>query len=275
VEEDTWIDSSGNLTATGTISISDVDAGETSFQTTVVSAAGNLGSLVLAANGSYTYTVANGAVQSLSAGQTKAETFTITAADGTTKDVTFTISGVDELITPPPPPPSPPDPNITGTGGNDTLNGTSGNDQMSGGSGADIVAGGAGNDRVSGGVGKDTLTGGTGPESQDQFAFDAPVKKSNADTITDFERAYDQIFLDDAFFKGLGKGTPEGTPLKKSMFAANADGEATSDGTAQIVYDTDDGKLYYDADGVGGRRAVLFALLEDAPNLTFKDFEII
>ena len=107
----------------------------------------------------------------------------------------------------------------------------------------------------------------------DTFVFDTKQKK-NVDTITDFERAYDQIFLDDAFFKGLGKGTPEGTPIKKSMFAANKDGEATSD-DAQIVYETDTGKLYYDADGIGGKKAVQFAVLENAPKLTFKDFEII
>jgi VCBS repeat-containing protein len=263
VTEDTGVDASGNLTATGTISISDVDTGEATFRTTVTPAAGNLGSLVLAANGSYTYTVANSAVQSLNTGQTKNETFTITAADGTTKDVTFTISGQDEVVTPPP------------TDGNDTLTGTPGNDQMSGGLGDDNLTGGVGNDRMSGGVGRDTLTGGTGPDSQDMFVFDAPLKRSNVDRITDFERAFDQILLDDAFFKDLGKGTPDGTPLKKSMFAANEDGEATSDGKAQIVYETDTGKLFYDADGAGGKKAVQFAILEDAPKLTHKDFEII
>jgi large repetitive protein len=95
VTEDVAV-SGGNLTATGSISISDVDQGQATFSTTVASAAGNLGSLVLAANGNYTYTVSNAATQFLGAGQTKVDTFTVTAADGTTKDITFTINGAND-----------------------------------------------------------------------------------------------------------------------------------------------------------------------------------
>src|SRR5207248_3263346 len=51
----------GNLTATGSIAISDADTGEDHFSTTVSGAAGNLGSLSLNADGSYTYSVANSA----------------------------------------------------------------------------------------------------------------------------------------------------------------------------------------------------------------------
>ena len=85
----------GNLTATGTISISDVDTGEEHFNTTVTGA-GNLGSLTLAANGSYTCSVANSAVQFLAQGDTKVDTFTVAAADGTSKLVSFTIHGTNE-----------------------------------------------------------------------------------------------------------------------------------------------------------------------------------
>jgi Tol biopolymer transport system component len=185
-----------------------------------------------------------------------------------------TIPTVPTATTGPTPTASPTDPAATGTTGNDSLGGTAGDDELGGGPGSDALTGGAGHDRLAGGPGSDTLTGGTGPGSMDSFVFDAALKR-NVDTITDFERSYDQILLDDAFFKGLGKGTPDGTPLKKSMFAANAEGEATSDGTAQIVYETDTGRLLYDRDGEGGKKAVQFALLEGAPKLTFKDFEII
>ena len=68
VTEDTAVNGSGNLTASGTISITDADQNQASFQTTVTPAAGNLGSLVLQTNGTYTYTVANAAVQFLGAG---------------------------------------------------------------------------------------------------------------------------------------------------------------------------------------------------------------
>ena len=68
-----------------------------SFKTVVISASDNLGNLVLASDGSYTYSVANSAVQYLNTNQTKVDTFTITSSDGTTKDVSFTINGDNEV----------------------------------------------------------------------------------------------------------------------------------------------------------------------------------
>ncbi|TPI34348.1 hypothetical protein FJW07_25215, partial [Mesorhizobium sp. B3-1-9] len=87
---------SPTLTASGAISISDADQNQSSFQTTVSGDAGNLGSLTLAANGSYTYSVANAAVQYLGENDTKIDTFTVTALDGTTKQVSFTVHGVND-----------------------------------------------------------------------------------------------------------------------------------------------------------------------------------
>jgi VCBS repeat-containing protein len=87
----------GNLSAAGTLSIADADQGQASFQTTVGGQAGNLGNLVLAANGGYTYTVANAAVQSLGGTDTHVDTFTVTAFDGTTKQVSFTINGANDV----------------------------------------------------------------------------------------------------------------------------------------------------------------------------------
>src|SRR5207245_790189 len=62
----------------------------------VTGAQGNLGSLTLQANGSYTYTVANSAVQYLGLNDTKVDTFTVTAFDGTTKQISFTVHGTDD-----------------------------------------------------------------------------------------------------------------------------------------------------------------------------------
>src|SRR5947199_118955 len=89
-----------NLTATGSISISDTDTGEGHFQSTVSSAIGNLGSLALNSDGSYTYPMANSAVQYLAGSNanggtsTKVETFTIHSADGTSQYMSFTITGI-------------------------------------------------------------------------------------------------------------------------------------------------------------------------------------
>ena len=95
VTEDTNV-VNGNLTASGTLSISDADQTQASFQTGVTGAQGNLGSLTLQTNGSYTYTVANSAVQFLGANDTKVDTFTVTAFDGTTKQISFTIHGTND-----------------------------------------------------------------------------------------------------------------------------------------------------------------------------------
>src|SRR6185437_14641764 len=93
VTRDTGVGSDGNLTATGQLSIFDADQGQSSFQTAVAAAAGNFGHLVIAADGTYTYSVANSAAQSLGAGDVKTDSFTVMSLDGTHKTVTFTIHG--------------------------------------------------------------------------------------------------------------------------------------------------------------------------------------
>ncbi|WP_283205808.1 VCBS domain-containing protein, partial [Methylobacterium cerastii] len=95
VTEDSGV-TNGNLVATGSISITDTDTGEATFATTVVKATDALGALVLNTDGTYTYTVANAAVQSLAQSETHVDTFTVSAADGTTKVVSFTINGVND-----------------------------------------------------------------------------------------------------------------------------------------------------------------------------------
>ncbi|KYG21639.1 hypothetical protein SE92_16370 [Bradyrhizobium sp. AT1] len=86
----------GVLTASGTLSINDVDLNQNSFQTVVASAPGNLGTLTIGTDGAYSYAVANNLVQYLGQGETRDETFTVKAVDGTTKDVTFTVHGVND-----------------------------------------------------------------------------------------------------------------------------------------------------------------------------------
>ncbi len=89
--------STPNLTATGVLTVADVDAGQNKFKTTVTSTSGNLGSLTITDTGSWNYTVANSAVQSLGAGTTKTETFTVQSFDGTaSQNITVTINGVND-----------------------------------------------------------------------------------------------------------------------------------------------------------------------------------
>ncbi|MCM2330977.1 MAG: VCBS domain-containing protein, partial [Pseudomonas sagittaria] len=101
VTEDLNVDGSGKLNASGSLTISDADNGEAKFRTGVVAADGTLGSLTIDANGAWTYSVANSVVQYLKAGETKVETFTVKAVDGTEHPVQVTITGVSDaaLIT--------------------------------------------------------------------------------------------------------------------------------------------------------------------------------
>jgi VCBS repeat-containing protein len=96
VTEDQNVDCHGNLVASGHLFISDADHGQSTFQTDVFAHEGDLGTLILQPDGSYTYSVSNAAVQCLGADQTRTDTFTVTSADGTTKDVAFEIHGVND-----------------------------------------------------------------------------------------------------------------------------------------------------------------------------------
>jgi VCBS repeat-containing protein len=92
--------STPDLTATGTLTVNDVDAGENIFSTAVTSASGNLGTLSISNTGTFSYNVADSAVQFLGAGQIKTETFTVQSFDGTaTQNIIITINGVNDAPT--------------------------------------------------------------------------------------------------------------------------------------------------------------------------------
>lgn len=96
VTEGSGVDANGDLLASGHITISDADHGQSSFRTDVVAHDGDLGVLTLQSDGCYVYSVANADVASLGADQTRTDVFTVTSADGTTKDVSFVIHGVND-----------------------------------------------------------------------------------------------------------------------------------------------------------------------------------
>ena len=85
------------VTATGTITISDVDAGDNPvFSDTTVN--GTYGSLALV-GGTWTYTVNQASVQSLRGADIATDIITLTASDGTTQNITITITGSDDSLT--------------------------------------------------------------------------------------------------------------------------------------------------------------------------------
>jgi VCBS repeat-containing protein len=83
--------------ATGTLTVTDPDAGQASFIATTVTA--TYGSLTIDAAGNWTYTLdnANPAVQALPEGANLQDQATVTSVDGTTHVVTLTITGTNDV----------------------------------------------------------------------------------------------------------------------------------------------------------------------------------
>ena len=126
-----------------------------------------------------------------------------------------------------------------------------------------VIRGNAAANTLNGGYGNDTMIGGA---VTDTFVFNSALGSGNVDRIRDFNVADDTIRLDDAVFVGLARGT-----LSASAFAANVTGRAT-DALDRIIYETDTGRLYFDADGSGAGARVHFATLSASLALTSADF---
>lgn len=129
------------------LTVSDVD-GPASFA--AGSYAGSYGSVALAADGSWTYSLnnANPTVDALLTGDVLTDTVTVQAADGTTQALAITINGLTDVK--------------IATAGNDLITGTALGDVIFGLAGNDTLSGGAGNDMIDGGVGDDVIDGGSG-----------------------------------------------------------------------------------------------------------------
>lgn len=135
-----------------------------------------------------------------------------------------------------------------------------------GGAGADRLSGMGGDDVLSGGAGMDVLTGGSG---KDTFLFNTALGATNVDTIVDFNAAADTIRLENSVMAALGATGALGA----ARFAANAAGQATA-ASHRIVYDTDSGNLFYDANGSAAGGSVLFATLTGHPTISAADFVV-
>jgi len=131
---------------------------------------------------------------------------------------------------------------------------------------AQAITGNAGENVLSGLGGPDTLTGGAGA---DTFVFAAATVAGNIDTVTDFNIAADTIFLENLFFTGLPGGL-----LAAAAFRASLTGQA-ADATDRILYETDTGNLFFDADGTGAGGRVRFAVVDIGLAMTQTDFFVI
>ncbi|MGO4704760.1 hypothetical protein AB4072_03145 [Microvirga sp. 2MCAF38] len=162
----------------------------------------------------------------------------------------------------------------------DTLTGDSGKDALTGDAFANVLKGAAGNDTLKGFAGDDQLWGGlgndvlTGDMGKDIFVFDTkPNRKTNFDKMTDYVVKDDSIYLDNAVFKSLGKGTILKTgKLKKAFFTV---GETANDPNDYLTYNKKTGVLSYDADGSGAGKAIAIAVLPKNLKMTAAEFMII
>jgi Ca2+-binding RTX toxin-like protein len=158
-----------------------------------------------------------------------------------------------------------------GTSANDRIYGGSGPDTLGGGQGADLLKGGGGKDTLLGGLGRDTLFGGSG---RDAFVFNTTLNKStNVDRIADFRVSDDSIKLDNAVFRKIGAGTTtKPKELGADMFVT---GSRAYDAEDRVIYDRTKGMLFYDSDGIGRSKQVLFASLSKHLKMTHHDFFVV
>jgi VCBS repeat-containing protein len=155
---------------------------------------------------------------------------------------------------------------ITGTAAGEKVNA----DQLVGGLGStgeeDMIDLKGGNDTIVAGLGNDTLRGGAG---HDGFKFITELGAGNVDTIVDFKHNVDTLKLSADIFTAIGGS------LSANEFYAAKGAHKAHDGDDAIIYNTKNGKLFYDADGKGGDAAVHFATLENRPQLDHGDFDIV
>ncbi len=143
--------------------------------------------------------------------------------------------------------------------------------------GNDTLISSTGNDKLKGDVGNDVLRGGGG---RDRFIFHSNKEFSDAnlgtDVITDFHYGKtDLILLDKTVFASLESKQGRGLSIIAEFGTVTRDkAAATSD--AYIVYNTNNGNLFYNANGdrAGFGSGGQFAILEGAPEVDANDFVI-
>lgn len=164
---------------------------------------------------------------------------------------------------------------VFGSDDDDLLIGRPGNDILLGGAGDDTIEGGTGRDRINGGAGNDSLTGGA---SKDFFIFNSnqafQPDDLGVDEITDFSQTpEDLIILDLTTFTAVQSVSGTGFSIP-SEFTTVTDDQAAETVDAVIVYNSNNGNLFYNPDGStpGFGSGGQFAALTNIPSLGAEDF---
>lgn len=128
---------------------------------------------------------------------------------------------------------------------------------------ANTITGNDGDNRLDGGADNDVLKGGLGA---DTFVFDVAETTLNKDTISDFVTGTDSIEIAVSAYAaladyGLGK-------LDVDELAFGTKAIATGQ---HLIYNSTNGALYYDVDGLGGIAQIQIAVLSAHPVLVAGD----
>ena len=247
--------------------------GAHSFTATAMDAAGNTS----AASATLDVTVNT---QAPAAFKTLSATASATTLIDLDDHVTYVIDNTDHLITDGSKP-------INGTGNNDTntLDGGRGSDSMSGRAGYDthfvdstgdviILASDDGTNSVKASMAytldthlENLILTGTGPIDGASNAGANTIKIADkGNSITDFVSGLDKIQIVAADFAGAVEGSV--------YLVANATPKPV-DANACFLFDTDNGKLSWDDDGIGSHAAQLLVTLTDVHSLVASDIMII
>ncbi|MGB3508008.1 MAG: FG-GAP-like repeat-containing protein [Microcoleaceae cyanobacterium] len=133
---------------------------------------------------------------------------------------------------------------LKGGEGADTIYGGKQNDELEGGEGNDLISGDIGDDILSGGRGSDFITGGKG---SDTFIFND--SRFERDEITDFASIQgDLIILDRRTFSAIDSEPGNGFSIA-SEFATVTNDELAETVNAIIVYNSENGNLFYNRNG--------------------------
>lgn len=164
------------------------------------------------------------------------------------------------------------DDDIRGDGKANALNGREGSDLLGGGGGNDTLNGGGGNDWLTGGAGKDRFVFTSDSRSHpvlvyDGFSYVWKDSRGDDDVITDFTRGEDKLVIDaDAYGIATGKIT----------LVTGADPKPKTKGAPIFLFETDNGRLWFDADGTGTASAPeLIATLQNVTTLSTGDFDLL
>ena len=142
--------------------------------------------------------------------------------------------------------------------------------------GNDYITGDNGNDNLSGDAGNDTLIGGA---NNDKFSYETgrAFRSSDlgVDTIGDFTSGVDDIVLSKATFTVLESLAGDGFSVLSDFAEVTSDAVAAISG-ASIVYNSDNGRLFYNQNGTaaGLGSGAHFATLSGSPDIAATDFLI-